>query len=277
MTPTPIPFVKMHGLGNDYVYLDEWELGSRVDFDQIKSWARPLADRHRGVGGDGLILLRRDEQAACRMEMFNADGSRAEMCGNGIRCVAWLAWSRGHTNGERAFGIATDSGLRDVEILEASSVPAVRVSMGIPEFEPDVEVTAHDRTFQCDVVSLGNPHCVISLSESPQDFPVEHYGPAIETHERFPNRINVEFVRVTGDSDIEFRVWERGSGETQACGTGATAAAAALHRRGKVNARSTVHLLGGDLEIEVDSSGMTWMTGTAETAFTGEFSLDLVD
>ncbi len=274
MHQSSVSFAKMHGLGNDYVYLDERETAVG---DPVR-WARILSDRHRAIGSDGLIILRRDPHHSCRMEMYNADGSRAEMCGNGIRCVARLAWERGYATSPR-FEIATDSGPRRVEVVVAGgAVRAVRVAMGVPAVEAEAaEVEAGGRTFRGTILSLGNPHFVIELDAPPAEFPVATYGPLLERHTRFPNRTNVEFVRCLGRGALEFRVWERGAGETRACGTGATASVAALHRRGRLDAEATVHLPGGDLEIAIAPDGEAWMTGPAEEAFRGTFLRSLVE
>lgn len=263
----------MHGLGNDYVYLDERE----VAVGEPAHWARRLSDRHRGIGADGLIILRRDPRYPCRMEMYNADGSRAEMCGNGIRCVARLAWERGYA-ADPGFEIGTDSGPRRVQVLlDGGRVRAVRVAMGIPEFDAvDAAIDAGERTFRGTILTLGNPHFVVELDTPPADFPVATYGPIIERDARFPKRTNVEFVRPSRSDRLEFRVWERGAGETQACGTGATAAVAALQRRGRVARKVIVELLGGELEIDIAPDGEASMTGPAEESFRGVFPLSVV-
>ncbi|MEM7166646.1 MAG: diaminopimelate epimerase [Planctomycetota bacterium] len=267
-----VPFVKMHGLGNDYVYLDARELrAAGIQIDDSARWSQRLADRHRGVGGDGLIVVHEDTTAPVRMEMYNADGSRAEMCGNGIRCVARLAWERGYAASTR-FSIATDSGLRAVEVSDRGRT--VAVDMGAATMDDVCTLTAADREFTGTPVLLGNPHFVIELPHPPAEFAVEQYGPLLERHDRFPNRANIEFVFVAAPDQILFRVWERGSGETQACGTGATAAAAALHHHGRTDTRANVALLGGDLVIEI-KEGTTWMTGPAETVFAGHFPTSL--
>ncbi|MGE3164990.1 MAG: diaminopimelate epimerase [Planctomycetota bacterium] len=275
-----IPFVKMHGLGNDYVYVDERELATTglPVIDGPERWARILADRHRGIGGDGLIILRRDPDAAVRMEMYNADGSRAEMCGNGIRCVARLAWERGYSD-RAQFVVASDAGPRVVVVdpNERGPVGQVRVDMGVPVIEEaSARLDVDDHGFSGTVISVGNPHFVIELDVDPASFPVAQFGPRLETHARFPRRANIEFVQRVSASALRFRVWERGSGETQACGTGATAAVAALHARGRVANHVTVHLLGGDLTIDIDLDGRAWMTGPAAVAFRGSFPSELV-
>ncbi len=273
MATDSVPFVKMHGLGNDYVYLDERE----TVIGDVPAWSRVLSERHRGVGSDGLIVLRRDAEHACRMEMVNADGSHAEMCGNGIRCVARLARERGYADTD-TFTIATDNGPLEVEVRLADDPPSVRVGMGRAVIEEaDASVEAGGRTFVGSIVDVGNPHFIVPIDIDSREFPLEQFGPLLEIHPRFPHRANIEFVHATTRQDIAFRVWERGSGETQACGTGATAAAAALYAKGVVDATSTVHLLGGDLVIEVHDDGHTWMTGPAEVSFHGTFARSLVE
>lgn len=279
-TPHSIPFTKMHGLGNDYVYLDDRELGAHAPTkEQAVAWASVLADRHRGIGGDGLIILRHDGETPVRMEMYNADGSRAEMCGNGIRCVARLAWERGYCD-DVEFLVGSDSGPRPVRVTtdDHDSCTAVRVDMGVPVVEElETNLTVEGRTFEVSILSLGNPHCVIELEQDPAHFPVERYGPLLERHPRFPDRANIEFVHPLRRDELLFRVWERGSGETQACGTGASAAVAALHQRGRLDEKAVVHLLGGDLEIEITQDQHVWMTGPAESVFTGSFPSDRLE
>ncbi|MEM7263788.1 MAG: diaminopimelate epimerase [Planctomycetota bacterium] len=268
-----MPFTKMHGLGNDYVYLDERE----VEVGDVPAWSRILSDRHRAIGSDGLIILRRDPEHACRMEMVNADGSRAEMCGNGIRCVARLARERGYVDRDR-FTIATDAGVLEAEVDLSKTPVQVRVDMGRAKIvESNVTLIANGQSFTGSIVDVGNPHFVIPISVSPQSVPLETVGPILEHDERFPHRANIEFVCPTNRTSIEFRVWERGSGETRACGTGATAAAAALRALDLVDSISTVHLLGGDLTIEVGDDGRCWMTGPAEESFRGTFPRSLID
>lgn len=264
--PTGLPFVKMHGLGNDYIYLDERE--SEIPQD-LPALSRILSDRHRGIGADGIIVLRRDDAAPCRMEMYNADGSRAEMCGNGIRCVAELAHRRGYTDGDH-FTIGSDSGPREVWVTRTGPTSAdVRVEMGLAKLADPETLESEGRAFRGVFVDLGNPHFVIELEESPRNFDLPRFGPPLERHPRFPHRANIEFVQVRVRDEIDFRVWERGSGETQACGTGATAAVAALAAHDRCAPRTTVHLLGGDLLIEVTPDGHTYMTGPAVTSFSG--------
>lgn len=281
MTPpvVSVPFVKMHGLGNDYVYLDERELtpldlARRID---APAWARVLAERHTGIGGDGLIILRAHDTLPCRMEMLNADGSRAEMCGNGLRCVARLAWERGYTRGARRFELATDAGTRAVEVHPEAPGFLVSIDMGAPTHGEEPVLESAGRSFRGQEVSVGNPHLVVEIDEDLDAFPVERYGPPLERHARFPQRINVEFVRVLAPDRLALRVWERGSGETRACGTGATAAACALMQSGRLGPRATVHLRGGDLIIERAPDGASViMTGPATFVCAGVFPLSLV-
>lgn len=261
-----LPFVKMHGLGNDYVYLDEREANIPRNLPEL---SRQLSDRHRGIGADGIIVLRADPEHACFMEMYNADGSRAEMCGNGIRCVAELAHRRVYSARDQ-FVVGSDAGPREVWVERTGPTEArVRVEMGPARVGERLSLESDGRTFSGVVVDLGNPHFVIELEESPHDLDLPRYGPPLESHDRFPDRINVEFVQVVSPKSIQFRVWERGSGETQACGTGATAVVAALHAEGRCESSAVVHLLGGDLDIEVAESGQTFMTGPAVQSFSG--------
>ena len=264
--PERVPFVKMHGLGNDYVYLDD----RQIEITEAPIWAAPLADRYRGIGGDGLIVLRQDPEFPCRMEMYNADGSRAEMCGNGIRCVARLAFERGYSQGEKRFSVQTDHGPRAVEVHTGADNLSVTVRMGAAQISEEVVLTTTQGDFRGHVVDVGNPHFIIERQEALETLPLEKWGPPLEVHPHFPQRANIEFVRVLAPDQLDFRVWERGSGETQACGTGATAAVAALAHAGRIQSRATVHLLGGDLDIEI-VPGDCLMTGPATLTFDGSF------
>ncbi|MEE8143092.1 MAG: diaminopimelate epimerase [Planctomycetota bacterium] len=279
-----MPFVRMHGIGNDYIYLDEQETAIPAPSASLARWARRLADRHSGIGGDGLIILRRDPDFPCRMEMYNADGSRAEMCGNGLRCVAKLAWERGYSQG-MSFFVNTDSGPREVQVLMTDDAPGagcvevrVRAAMGVPEtVEESLQVMAGGKSFRGTYLRLGNPHFVVELSTDLASFPVEKHGPLLECHERFEERANVEFVQIRDPQQMNIRVWERGAGETRACGTGACAAVAALHQLGQVADQVTVHLSGGDLRVEVAENGNIWMTGPAQEICRGTFRRELVE
>jgi len=273
-------FTKMHGAGNDYVYVDCF--AERVA--DAPALSRLVSDRHKGIGSDGLILLappsRRD--ADVRMVMYNADGSRAQMCGNGIRCLARLARDRGRVALDTV-RVETDSGVRTVELVRGGA----RVDMGVPSFDPRAlparfdlpRVVEHpvrvlDRELRITCVSMGNPHVVVYVEGRGEEWDVERYGRAIETDARFPERTNVEFVEVVDRGTVRQRTWERGSGETLACGTGACAVCAAGVATGRTDHRITNHLRGGDLVLEWDGRGSLFMTGEAVTVFEGEWRGD---
>ena len=290
-------FTKMHGLGNDYIYVD----GAAERIPDPPRLARLLSDRHRGIGGDGLIIIRPPSSGntAGRMEMYNADGSRAQMCGNGIRCVAKYILDRGWTAGP-ALAIETDAGVRALRLTGRGPdgrVESIEVDMGVPRFHRgevpfvdggppgtpavNVPLKAGGRTLTGTVVAVGNPHFVVRLSRSePFGAPLAGLdlaaiGPAIERHPAFPEKVNVEFVEPVNPRELDFRVWERGSGETQACGTGACAAVVAGVLGGFCERSARVHLRGGDLEIRWDeASGKVFMTGPATEVFSGEVDVD---
>lgn len=277
-----LPFAKMHGLGNSYIYLDL--TGEAPDLDYAKL-ARRVSDVRFGVGSDGLILILPGEEGDFRMRMFNADGSEAEMCGNGIRCVGKYVYDHGLTR-KRELVIDTAAGPRRLELeVEEGKVRRVRVDMGEPRFErravpmegPEdepavgVPLKAGGRHFEVTGVSMGNPHCVVFVGELTDEL-VHRFGPQIETHDAFPRRTNVEFVRVMPDKSLAMRVWERGTGETAACGTGACAAGAAAILQGLVDEQVVVRLPGGDLEIEWRPGEPLYMTGTAEETCRGELA-----
>ncbi len=278
-------FTKMEGLGNDYVYVD----GAAETVTDAPALARRVSDRRFGVGSDGLILIQPSDSAAVRMEMYNAYGSRGEMCGNGLRCVARYAHDHGLAPGPR-MTIDTDAGSKDVEVLlSEGSVEGVRVNMGPPILERHLipmdpesggpgpviaePLYVQDHMFVTTCVSMGNPHCVIFVDE-PAGFPVARVGAAIETHDAFPNRANVEFVRVSSRTEVVQRTWERGSGETHACGTGACATVVAARLNGLVDPEVIVHLVGGDLTVRWDGDDApVWMTGPAVEVFRGELEV----
>jgi len=274
-------FTKMHGAGNDYVYVDGF---SENIADPVKL-ARAVSDRHFGIGGDGLILILPSDRADVRMRIFNADGSEAEMCGNGLRCVAKYAHDHGLVQG-RSLTVETGAGLLPVEMFinAAGWVDRVRVNMGRPRLTRaeipmtgsaderviDFGLTVLDRTFRISCVSMGNPHCVIFVDDV-NAFPVATYGPAIENHPLFPRRTNVEFVEVLSAQEVRQRTWERGAGETLACGTGASAVTVAGLLTGRTGKQLLNHLPGGDLEMAWDGAGEVFMTGPAIEVFTGEY------
>ena len=274
-------FTKMHGAGNDYVYVDCFQNPAPPDPAGL---SRVVSDRHTGVGSDGLILICPSEKADARMRMFNADGSEAEMCGNGVRCVAKYVYDHGLVR-KPALTVETGRGVLKLELeLAGDSVRQVRVDMGEPILEAariptalpgnpplDVPLTLADRRFQATVVSMGNPHCVIYV-DAITDVLVHGVGPVIECHVAFPRRTNVEFVRVNRTDDVTVRVWERGSGETRACGTGACGVAVAGVLTGRTQRRLTAHLPGGDLQLfwsETDNH--VYMTGPAVEVFSGDW------
>jgi diaminopimelate epimerase len=275
-------FIKMHGAGNDYVYINGFE----EQVDNPEKLAIAVSDRHFGIGSDGLILILPSQRADVRMRMFNADGSEAEMCGNGIRCVAKFASDAGLVAGDE-IRIETGAGILPLKLHFGADhkVDQVRVNMGMPRLMPsEIPVAAEndnmiidqpleilDRTFAITCVSMGNPHCVIFV-DLVDDFPVELYGAAIEKHPLFPNRINVEFVELISRNEVKQRTWERGAGETLACGTGASAVAVAGVLSGRTERSITNRLLGGSLQLEWSEAGEVFMTGPATEVFRGEFS-----
>ncbi len=275
-------FTKMHGCGNDYVYVNCFE----ETVSDPEETARVVSDRHFGIGSDGLILICPSESADFRMAMFNADGSEGNMCGNGIRCVAKYVYDHGMTD-RTAIDVETKSGIKHLELtVDGGRVSKVKVNMGSPVFTPDlipvvselervidepIRVGENDYRMTC--VSMGNPHAVVFVDDT-ASFPIEMVGPLFENHELFPDRINTEFVQLIGPGEINMRVWERGSGETLACGTGTCAAVAACVLNGLTDEHVLVHLLGGDLEIFYDRENDTvWMTGPAVEVFEGEIDL----
>ncbi len=280
---TELPFVKMHGLGNDYVFIDLF----RETVLDAPALARRISDRHTGVGGDGLILIAPSEVGHARMIMYNADGSRAEMCGNGLRCVARYVHDAGIATGD-VLQLETDSGLLEVALtIEDGSVTAATVDLGKPRLAPaeiplisegtepviDRALSVGGQTLQVSCVSMGNPHC-ITFVDSVERAPVTELGPLIEHHDWFPNRTNVEFVELVAANHLRQRTWERGSGETQACGTGAAAVCVAAHLCGLTGRQVTIDLLGGRLLLEWrESDDHVLKTGPAVESYRGSFPL----
>ncbi|MEO6096331.1 MAG: diaminopimelate epimerase [Fibrobacteria bacterium] len=273
-------FVKMHGTGNDYVYVD---LFKEKLADPVKT-AIALSHRRFGVGGDGLILIKPRSDADGEMEMYNADGSMSEMCGNGLRCVAKYVHDH-YARGKNELKLMTGAGWRGATIVKRDATGAaeqVRLDMGEPIWAglkipttfdaPEVlerTLDVADRPFTFSAVSMGNPHCVIYVDDVAR-FPVAQIGPLIEAHAYFPRKVNVEFIQIVSKSEVIQRTWERGSGETWACGTGASAVAAVGYKLGKTGSRLTIHLTGGDLLLEYDGKGSVHMTGNAVEVFQGE-------
>ena len=259
-------FTKMHGLGNDYIFLNCME----YEPDGLPSLARRLSHRHFGVGGDGLICVCPSQQADFRMKMFNADGSEGAMCGNGIRCFGKYVYEKGLT-GKRHLTIETPAGERELSLMVRDGrVSAAVVDMGIPVLTPPVLLKTEKDTYTAVPVSMGNPHAVIEVDD-PAALDLRAVGPEVERHPAFPGRVNAEFVRVLNRAELQMRVWERGSGETMACGTGACASVPAMAAAGKLEREAVVHLAGGDLQVRWDEkSGHVFMTGPAAAVFDGE-------
>lgn len=278
-----LKFTKMHGIGNDYVYVDCF----KETVNQPEEIAKYVSDRHCGVGSDGLILIKPSEKADFEMAMYNADGSRGEMCGNGIRCVAKYVYDRGLTD-QTQISIETLAGIKYLDLtVEDGEVVFVKVNMGAPELEAekipvkadtkqviDAPLEVKGQIYPVTCVSMGNPHCVTFMEEDVRELDLEKIGPDFEHHERFPKRINTEFINVLSSSELRMRVWERGSGETLACGTGACAAAVAAMVNGLTGHEVLMHLLGGDLQISWDrEANLVYMTGPATIVFDGVIPL----
>jgi diaminopimelate epimerase len=279
-TAGTVVVTKMHGTGNDYVYVDCRER----DVADPPRLARAVSRRHHGIGADGLILIRPATDAECRMEMYNADGSRAQMCGNGVRCVGKFVYDRGlRVNPMR---IATDCGVKTLELAVAADgrVTGATVDMGAPVLDgPRIPVASEGpvvdqplevggTTYQVTCVSMGNPHCVVFVPEV-ASLELDRIGPRFEHHPFFPERVNTEFVAVRSPRELDFRVWERGSGETMACGTGACAALVAAALTGRAERRARIHLRGGDLDVEWRGDDHVYMSGAAAEVFTAEIDL----
>ncbi len=276
-------FSKMHGISNDYVYVN----GFTETIGDPNSVSKFVSDRRCGIGSDGLIMILPSEVADCRMRMFNADGSEGMMCGNGIRCVGKFAYDNGIVT-KPELSVETKSGIKYItlEINDGVAVAAT-VDMGKAILKPvdipvkaegedfvarTISVNGEDYTVTC--VSMGNPHCIV-FCEDPKDIALEQIGPYFENHALFPERINTEFLQVIDETTLNMRVWERGSGETFACGTGACACvvAAVLNGYCKHDTEVTVHLLGGDLKITYQSDGTVMMTGPATHVYDGEIDI----
>lgn len=275
-------FTKMQGLGNDYVYVNCF----KETIENPPEMAKKVSNRNFGIGSDGLIMINPSDVADFEMEMYNADGSRSEMCGNGIRCVGKYVYDYGLTEKEH-ISVETLAGIKYLDLtVEDGKVKLVKVDMGSPELVPenipivadgnrviDEPINVNGTEYRMTGVSMGNPHAVVYV-EDVKGLDIETIGPAFENHERFPNRVNTEFVKVLDRNTVEMRVWERGSGETMACGTGACAVAVACILNGFTEDKVTVKLLGGDLQIEWDKEAdKIYMTGPAEVSFDGEMNL----
>lgn len=275
-------FTKMHGIGNDYIYVNCF--AEKVEDPQRV--AILVSDRHTGIGGDGLILIKPSKNADFEMDMYNADGSRGAMCGNGIRCVAKYVYDYGLTD-KTQISVDTPSGIKYLDLtIEDGKVALVKVNMGEPELTATKVPIIFDKTevinepievngqeYKITAISMGNPHVVVYMDDI-DNLNIENIGPKFEMNEIFPDRVNTEFVKVIDENTVAMRVWERGSGETLACGTGACAVAVASVLNGYTKEAVTVKLLGGDLKIEWNrEDNRIFMTGPATVVFDGEIAI----
>ncbi len=273
-----IKFTKMHGLGNDYVYMD----AIHQKIENESSLAQFVSNRHFGIGSDGLILICKSDVADFKMRMFNSDGSEAEMCGNGIRCVGKFVYDKGLTD-KTTVTIETLAGIKTLELnTKDGKVETVKVDMGEPILNPkeipvisdeepvkNLMLEAEGRKLKFTCVSMGNPHAITEVEDT-EEFDVEKYGKVLEVDKAFPNKTNVEFIQIVDKNHVKMRVWERGAGETLACGTGACATAVACYLNGKTDRNVEVELLGGKLYIEWnEENNHIFMTGPAVTVFEG--------
>ena len=299
-------FTKMQGCGNDYIYING--LREKIGPEEKPELVRRISDRHFGIGGDGAIFINPSDEADFEMEMYNADGSRSEMCGNGIRCVAKYVYDKGLTD-KTDISIISCGQIKYLQLfLKEGKVDTVRVNMGAPELRPelipvtmegadsvsgdtsvsgknnvgvdgkesviDEPITVQGKEYRMTCVSMGNPHAVIFMDDV-LGLKIEQIGPAFERHERFPKRINTEFVKVIDRTHVQMRVWERGTGETLACGTGCCATVVACILNGLTDETVTVKLLGGEIQITWDrEADLVYMTGPATTVFDGEYKCE---
>lgn len=275
-----IEFTKMQGCGNDYVYINGFT--QKIDPEDKPEWVRKISDRHFGVGSDGVIFINPSKIADFEMEMWNADGTRSEMCGNGIRCVGKYVYDKGLTD-KTELTVESFGKIKYLTLyVSEGKVDRVRVNMGAPELIAeripvvcdkeqaiDEPIEVQGKTYHMTCVSMGNPHAVVFMDQV-ADLTIDQIGPYFENHARFPKRVNVEFVKKIDRNNVEMRVWERGTGETLACGTGCCATAVACVLNDVTDDTVTVHVLGGEIEISWDrSENLVYMTGPAETVFEG--------
>lgn len=265
-----LPFIKYHGLGNDFILIDSRK--AKLDGVDFKQLAISACDRHFGVGADGLLIVWPSKKAHYRMQVINPDGSEAEMCGNGIRCFAKYVYETDQLK-EEVISVETLAGtILPAVILQEGKVIAVEVDMGEPKEINNLQLTINNKEYDIRNVSMGNPHAVIFVDDL-AGINLFEVGPQIENDPHFPNRTNVEFVKVLNDKELEVIVWERGAGETLACGTGACACVAAASLAGKIKRRALVHLPGGNLDIEWAEDNHILMRGPAEKVFEGKYFL----
>jgi diaminopimelate epimerase len=280
-------FTKMHGCGNDYVYVNGFV--EKIDEDKKPELVRRLSDRHFGIGGDGVIFINPGKSAEFEMEMYNADGTRAQMCGNGIRCVAKYVYDKGLTD-KTSITIESFGKVKyiDLTLGNDGKVETARVNMGAPILNSkeipvisendkviDEEIIVKGKSYRMTCVSMGNPHAVVFVDDidDMKNFDIDAVGTYFENHERFPERTNTEFVRIIDRNNVQMRVWERGTGETLACGTGCCATAVACVLNGRTDEKVNVHVLGGEIMCEWDrdrDENLVYMTGPATTVFEGE-------
>lgn len=275
-------FTKMHGCGNDYVYVNGFT--EKMTQEEKPDWVRKVSDRHFGIGSDGAIFINPSDVADFEMEMYNADGTRSEMCGNGIRCVGKFVYDKGLTD-KKEFTVVSAGAIKYLKLtVENGEAVEIEVNMGSPILESNkvpviseneqviaepIEIPETGETYQMTCVSMGNPHAVVFL-EDVTGLEIEKIGPFFENHKRFPNRTNTEFVKVLDRKNVQMRVWERGTGETLACGTGCCATAVACILNGYTEDEVTVHVLGGDIRVFWNrEENVVYMTGPAKTVFEG--------
>lgn len=281
-------FTKMHGCGNDYVYVNGFT--QKIESDKKPELVRRLSDRHFGIGGDGVIFINPGKTAEFEMEMYNADGTRAQMCGNGIRCVAKYVYDNGLTD-KTSITIESFDKVKYLDLTTGADgkVSTVRVNMGAPVLKAsevpvvseheqviDEEIAVNGQDYRMTCVSMGNPHAVVFVDNiaDMKDFDLEGIGPFFENHERFPERTNTEFVRVIDKNNVQMRVWERGTGETLACGTGCCATTVACVLNGLTDTRVNVRVPGGEILCEWDrEENLVYMTGPAATVFEGNIEI----
>lgn len=276
-------FTKMHGAGNDYVYINGFT--EKIAEEDKPEWVRKISDRHFGIGSDGAIFINPSDVADFEMEMYNADGTRSEMCGNGIRCVGKFVYDKGLTKKEK-ISVVSAGKVKYLDLtIENGKAVQIKVNMGEPILKSDlvpvvsdseevidelIYISEVDESYKMTCVSMGNPHVVVFMDDV-ENLQIEKIGPYFENHCRFPNRTNTEFVKVMDRKNVQMRVWERGTGETLACGTGCCATAVACILNGFTEDEITVHVLGGKIKIFWDrENNLVYMTGPAETVFEGE-------
>ncbi len=283
-----ISFTKMHGLGNDYIYINTLDKNNEIPKEKIGEFTRYICNRNFGVGADGIILVKSSKVADLQMEIYNADGSQAQMCGNGIRCFGKYAYESGIIEKSK-IKIETLAGIKELNLkIEEETVKEVEVNMGcaiwkdkilpsvIENGKETISVKLKEKNIEGTAVSMGNPHFVI-ICKNIDKIDILKYGKEIENNSIFPNKTNVEFIEVLGNTSIKMRVWERGTGETLACGTGACAAFAVCHEKGLVKSTGKVFLKGGELQIKIDESTQEiYMTGIATKVFDGKINADFI-